>query len=52
MNRAQNPVISAAVKGSAVVVEIAIHAGNEAPEVVDAVDAVVGGLEWDWKDGI
>ncbi len=38
--------------GSAVMVEIAIHAGNEAPQVVDAVDAVVGHLEKDWQDGI
>ncbi len=29
-------------------VEIAICAGNEAPQVVDAVDAVIGGLEKDW----
>ncbi len=28
-------------------VEIAIRAGNEAPQVVDAVDALVGGLEKD-----
>ncbi len=26
--------------------------GNESPEVLDAVDAVVGGLEKDWQDGI
>jgi hypothetical protein len=39
-------------KGSAVVVEIAIHAGNKAPQVVDAVDAVMGGLDKDWQDGV
>jgi hypothetical protein len=41
-----------AYKGSAVVVEIAIRAGNEAPKVVDAADAVLGGLEKDWQDGV
>ncbi len=41
-----------AYKGSAVVMETAIHAGNEAPQVVDAVDAVVGCLEKDWQDGV
>jgi hypothetical protein len=30
-------------------VEIVIHTGNEAPHVVDAVDAVVGCLEKDWQ---
>jgi hypothetical protein len=40
-----------AYKGSAVVVEISIRAGNEAPQVVDAIDPVVGGLEKDWQDG-
>jgi hypothetical protein len=35
-------------KGSAVVMKIAIRAGNEAPQVMDAVDAVVGCLEKDW----
>ncbi len=39
-------------KGSAVVVKIPIHAGNESPEVVNTVDAVVGGLEKDKQDGI
>ncbi len=33
-------------------VEIAIRTGNEAPQVVDAVDAVVGGLEKDRQDGV
>ncbi len=33
-------------------VEILIRAGNEAPQVVDTVDAVVGGLEKDWQDGV
>ncbi len=32
-------------EGSAVVVKIPICAGNESPQVVDAVDAIVGGLE-------
>ena len=41
-----------AYKGSTVVVEIAIRAGNEAPKVVDAADAVLGGLEKDWQDGV
>jgi hypothetical protein len=34
------------------VAEIAICAGNEAPQVVDAVDAVVSHLEKDWQDGV
>ncbi len=33
-----------AYKGSAIVVKIAICAGNKAPQVVDAIEAVVGGL--------
>ncbi len=33
-------------------VEIAIHAGNKALQVVDAVDAVVGCLEKDRQDGV
>jgi hypothetical protein len=41
-----------AYKGSAVMVEIAIHAGNEAPQVVDTVDAVVDCLEKDCQDGV
>ncbi len=41
-----------AYKKSAVVVEIAIHAGNKAPQVVVAVDTVVGGREKDWQDGV
>ncbi len=41
-----------AYEGSAVVVEIAIRAGHEAPQVVDAVDVGVGGLEKDRQDGI
>ncbi len=41
-----------AYKGNAVVVMIAICAGNKVPQVVDAVDTVVGGLEKDWRDGI
>ncbi len=36
-----------AYKGRAVVVNIVVHTGNKAPQVVDAVDAVVGGLEKD-----
>ncbi len=39
-------------KGSAVVVETAIRTGNEAPQVVDAVDAVIGGLEKDRRDSV
>ncbi len=35
-----------AYEGSAVVMEIAIRAGNKAPQVVDAIDAVIGGLCW------
>ncbi len=38
-------------EGSAVVVEIAIHTGNKSPQVVDAVDVVVGGLKKDRQDG-
>ncbi len=41
-----------AYKGSTVVMEIAIRAGNEAPQVMDTVDAVVGHLEKDWHIGI
>jgi hypothetical protein len=41
-----------AYKESAVVVKIPIRAGNESPEVVDAIDAVVGGLEKDRQDGV
>jgi hypothetical protein len=41
-----------AYEGSAVVMEIATHAGNKAPQVVDAVDMVVGCLEKDWRDGV
>jgi hypothetical protein len=41
-----------AYEGSAVIVEIAICGGNKAPQVVDAIDAVVGCLEKDWQDGI
>ncbi len=41
-----------AYEGGTIVVEIAICASKEAPQVVDAVDAVVGGLEKDWQDGV
>ena len=41
-----------AYKGSAIMVEIVIGAGNEAPQVVDAIDAVVGCLEKDWPDAV
>ncbi len=41
-----------AYKGSAVMVEIAIRAGNKAPQVVDTIDVVVGCLEKDRQDGI
>ncbi len=33
-------------------VEIAICAGNKAPQIVDAIDAVVGSLEKDRQDGV
>ncbi len=33
-------------------VGIAIRASNKAPQVVDAVDMVVDGLETDWQDGV
>jgi hypothetical protein len=36
-----------AYDGSAVVVKVHVHIGNESPEVVDAVDVVVGELEKD-----
>ncbi len=39
-------------KGSAVVVKVPVCAGNESPEVVDAIDAVIGGLEKDRQDGV
>ena len=39
-------------EGGAVVMKIAICAGNESPEIVDAIDAVVSGLENDRPDGI
>jgi hypothetical protein len=41
-----------AYKGSAIVVKIVIRAGNKAPQVVDTVDVVVGGLEKDRQDGV
>jgi hypothetical protein len=41
-----------AYEWSPIVVEIAIRAGNKAPQVVDTVDAVVGGLEKDRQDGV
>jgi hypothetical protein len=34
-------------EGSTIMVEIAIHTGNKAPQVVDAVDAIVGHIEKD-----
>jgi hypothetical protein len=34
------------------VVDIAIHAGNKAPQVVNAIDTVIGGLEKDRQDGV
>jgi hypothetical protein len=39
-------------KGSAVTVEIAIRAGNEAPQVADAVEPVIDCLEKDRGDGV
>ncbi len=41
-----------AYKGSAVMMEIAIHAGNKAPQVVDAIDVVVGCLENNRQDDV
>jgi hypothetical protein len=41
-----------AYEGSAIMVEIAIRAGNKAPQVVDTVDMVVGCLEKDRQDGV
>jgi hypothetical protein len=41
-----------AYKGSIVVMEVPVLVGNESPEVVDAVDVVVGGLEKNRQDGI
>jgi hypothetical protein len=41
-----------AYEESAVVVKIPIHTGNKSPEVVDAIDAVIGGLEKDKQNGI
>jgi hypothetical protein len=41
-----------ACEGSAVMVDIAIRAGNKAPQVVDAIDSVVGCLEKNWQDGV
>jgi hypothetical protein len=34
------------------VVEIVICTGNKAPQVVDTIAAVVGGLEKDRQDGV
>jgi hypothetical protein len=39
-------------KGSAVMVETAICAGNKAPQIVGTIDMVVGRLETDRQDGI
>ncbi len=33
-------------------VKVSVCAGNESPEVVDAIDMVVGGLEKDRQDGV
>ncbi len=33
-------------------VEMAIRPDNKTPQVVDAIEAVIGGLEKDWQDGI
>ena len=41
-----------AYKESAKVMKIAVCTGNKSPEVVDAVDVAVGGLEKDRQDGI
>jgi hypothetical protein len=34
------------------VVEVPVPIGNKSPEVVDAIDTVVGGLEKDMRDGV
>jgi hypothetical protein len=39
-------------KWSAIVMKIAIRADNKSPEVVEAIDMVVGGLEKDRQDGV
>ncbi len=39
-------------KGSTVVIEVPVHVGNKTPQVVYAIDAVVGELEKDKRDGI
>jgi hypothetical protein len=41
-----------AYKGSAVVVEVSFSIGNESPEIVDAADKVVDGLENDRRHGV
>jgi hypothetical protein len=41
-----------AYEGSAIVVKIPVGTGNESPEVVDAINMVVGGLEKNRQDGI
>jgi hypothetical protein len=41
-----------AYKESAIVVEVPVRICNESPEVVDAIDVVVGGLEKDRGDGV
>ncbi len=33
-------------------VKIAIHAGNKSPQVVDAIDMIVGGFRKDRQDGV
>jgi hypothetical protein len=39
-------------EGSAIVVKVPVRDGNESPEVVDTVDAVVGRLEKNGRNGI
>jgi hypothetical protein len=41
-----------AYDGSAVVVEVPVCIGNKTPEVLDAIDLVIGGLKKDRGDGI
>jgi hypothetical protein len=41
-----------AYERSAVMVEVSLCIGNKSPEVVDAVDTVIGGLEKDRGDSI
>ena len=39
-------------EGKAVVVEVPVGIGDEPPEVLDAVVAIVRDLEEDWREGV